>query len=298
MASGKRVLLLTAASLVGDYLQKVFADAGYVVTACRQRQQSDERDPLAVDLTDAASLRRVFEHTRPEIVLLCAALTNVDLCEQQPELAYAVNTAGPADVARLCAAAAAQLVFFSSDYVFDGQHGPYSEEDKPSPIDYYGRTKLEAEQAIKVLCADHLIVRTTVVYGREQAGKNFAVSLISTLSQGKQRNVPQDQYGNPTHALNLCRIVQELVSADCRGIYHVVGPDLINRYDFALEICREFGLDKGLLIPVTTAELKQPAPRPLKAGLRIDKVTGRVSTRPLGVREGLKLLKEELQWKN
>lgn len=297
MASGKRVLLLTAASLVGDYLQKVFADAGYVVTACRQRQQSDERDPLAVDLTDAASLRAVFERTQPEIVLLCAALTNVDLCEQQPELAYAVNTAGPAEVARLCADKA-KLVFFSSDYVFDGQHGPYSEEDEPSPIDYYGRTKLEAEQAIRVLCPGHLIIRTTVVYGCEQAGKNFAMSLVKTLSQGQQRKVPADQVGTPTHALNLCRIVRELVSSGCQGVYNVVGPDLINRYDFALEICREFGLDKGLLVPVTTAELKQPAPRPLQAGLRIDKVCAQASTKPMGVREGLGLLKEELRWKN
>ncbi|HOW43018.1 MAG TPA: SDR family oxidoreductase [Candidatus Omnitrophota bacterium] len=296
MAKQERVLLITAASLVGDYLALAFARPGYTVVETRQKQPGATHSH-AVDLRDRACLERLFEREQPDIVLLCAALTNVDYCETHQQEAYAVNVAGPQIVAGLCADKA-KLVFFSSDYVFDGKAGPYSEEDQPAPVDYYGQCKLEAEELIRRLVKRYLIIRTTVVYGNESAGKNFACSLVSMLARGESRRVPRDQIGNPTYGLNLARIVEELVRADCRGIFNVVGADLIDRYRFALEICSVFGLNKDLIIPVTTADFKQPAQRPLKAGLRTEKVRAAVSEKPMGVREGLTLFKKELQCKN
>lgn len=298
MADAPRVLLLTCASLVGDYLARVFAGQGYELFAARQAAPGQPDDPLTVDLRDADSLRRAFAHSRPDVVLLCAALTNVDRCESEQELAFAVNARGPETVAGLCAEHRAKLVFFSSDYVFDGTRGPYAEDDPPSPVDYYGRTKLEAEQRIRARLADHLICRTTVVYGVEAAGKNFGLSLVRMLEAGRARRVPTDQIGNPTYALNLAQMVEALVAAKAQGIFNTVGPDLVSRCDFALAICRQFGLDERLVVPVTTGELQQPARRPLQAGLRTEKICALIPVKPVGIAEGLALFKKELSWKN
>jgi dTDP-4-dehydrorhamnose reductase len=296
MAEPLRVLLITAASLVGDYLAKAFDCPRYALFKSLQRRP-DIPDTLGIDLTDHDSLKRAFARVDPDVVLLCAALTNVDLCQTRQQEAFAVNVAGPQAIARLCGKKT-KLVFFSSDYIFDGRNGPYTEEDIPNPVDYYGRTKLEAEQFIRENVARHLIIRTTVVYGNEAAAKNFAYSLVKMLAAGQPRKVPRDQIGNPTYGFNLARIVEELVRTDKNGIFNVVGNDLIDRYAFALEICSCFGLDKDLVIPVSTAELLQPAPRPLKAGLTIDKVRSAVSERIIGVKEGLELFKKELSWKS
>jgi len=183
-------------------------------------------------------------------------------------------------------------VYFSSDYVFDGTAGPYSEDDPPSPTSAYGRTKLAGEEVVREIAADHLIVRTTGVYGWEQQGKNFVMRLIRELGDGRTLKVPTDQIGSPTYASNLVQAVRELLQHRKVGTYNIAGCQLVDRYHFALAVARVFGLRADLLTPVSTAELGQDAPRPLQAGLKVDKAKREITTPLLGYEAGLEAMKK------
>ncbi|MBI5744640.1 MAG: SDR family oxidoreductase [Elusimicrobia bacterium] len=226
---------------------------------------------LYLDLARPETLAPAFEKSRPDLVLLCSALTAVDGCEKDPALAEKINSEGPALVAEECRKAGAKLVYFSTEYVFDGKAGPYGEDAPVNPLSVYGRTKLEGESACLAL-KDALSVRTTVVYNHDTASRNFIMQLISNHRAGARMRVPRDQYSNPTYAPELCAAVLDLAEKGASGVYNVVGPDWLNRYEFALRACGAFGFDPAFLEPKLTSELGQPAARPLTAGLKTDKL--------------------------
>jgi dTDP-4-dehydrorhamnose reductase len=184
-------------------------------------------------------------------------------------------------------------VYFSSDYIFDGLAGPYKEDDPANPICEYGRQKVIAEHYISLNAQDYLIIRTTVVYGWEHQGKNFIYRLLNTLRAGQRLPVPLDQIGNPTYAPNLSEATIKLSLTGARGVYHIVGPERVNRYEFAREAAKVFKLDESLLQPVTTPELQQIAPRPLNLGMAIDKVTAVLNFPLLDYKTGLAIMAEQ-----
>ncbi len=297
MAERLKILFITSTGLVGSYLYKIFSEKKYSLTGSYHTFKEDNIS-YYVDIAEKSSLRKVFKEIAPAVVMLSASLTNVDYCEVNNDKAWQINVGGVNNTVQLCKEFNSKLVFFSSDYVFDGKNGPYSEEDRPCPVSFYGKTKLEGENIIRKNLENYLIIRTTVVYGNEQQKKNFAVRLINSLKRGNTVGVPCDQIGSPTYALNLAEIVEELVCKGKTGLYNVVGRDVMDRFNFALEICSEFGLDKHLITPVKTENLSQKAERPLKAGLKIDKLEREVDSKIRGVRESLKMLKGELGWTN
>lgn len=293
MDKALQILLITSTGLLGSNLYKVLVQKRYEVIGTYFRHR-DENASLYVDITDNRSLRGAFLKTKPKTVILDAALTNVDYCQGHQDEAYAINVEGCQKVVSLCREYNAKLVFFSTDYIFDGEKGPYTEEDIPHPICYYGRTKLEAEQLIRNSLKDFLIVRTTVVFGNEKQQKNFVFGLINSLKNGLIKKVPVDQIGSPTYVFNLAQVVEELLHKNKTGVYNVAGSDVIDRYSFALKICSEFGLDQRLVIPVFTKELNQKAKRPLNAGLKIDRIAKVIDTAIMGAAEGLRLFRKEL----
>ncbi len=226
---------------------------------------------LYLDLSDETSVRDAFVKARPDVVFLCSAMTHVDSCERDPELARLVNAEGPALVAGECRKVGAKLVYFSTEYVFDGSAGPYGEGDPVCPVSAYGRTKLEGERAVLDV-EGALSVRTTVVYSHNPASKNFVMQLISSQRSGARMRVPSDQFSTPTYAPELASAVLDLAGKGASGIYNVAGPDCMSRYEFALRACAAFGFNPAFLEPKLTAELGQAAARPLKAGLRTGKL--------------------------
>ena len=224
-----------------------------------------------LDLADPASVAAAFAKSRPDLVLLCSAMTYVDGCEREPELARRINAAGPALTAEECRRYGSKLVYFSTEYVFDGKGGPYGEEDPVNPVSVYGRTKLEGERAALALDGA-LSVRTTVVYSHNPASKNFIMQLINSSRSGAKMRVPSDQISNPTYAPDLAAAALDLAAKGASGIYNVVGPDWLGRYDFALKACAAFGFDPAFLEPKLTSELGQAAARPLTAGLKTGKL--------------------------
>ncbi len=228
-------------------------------------------EELRLDLAQPAAVKEVFAQARPDIVFLCSAMTYVDGCERDPELARRVNALGPAAVAAHCRARGARLVYLSTEYVFDGQAGPYGEDDPVNPVSVYGRTKLEGERAALSLAAA-LVIRTTVVYSYAPAAKNFIMQLIANHRSGTAMRVPKDQLSNPTYAPALAAAMLDLALKGAGGVYNVVGPEVMDRYAFALKACSVFGFDPSFLEPRLTAELGQPAARPLRAGLKTEKL--------------------------
>jgi dTDP-4-dehydrorhamnose reductase len=262
-----RIAIIGHSGVVGSALHRAAVrDALEIITASR----SHDAD-LMIDLANPAmDLDRL---TGCETVYLCAALTNVDFCEQNTEASRSVNVDGPAQIAGWCARNDAKLVFFSSDYVFDGRHGPYDETAATNPINVYGRHKAEAEDAItRILPKRHAIIRTTVVFGMEAARKNFAMRLFDELRAGRTVNVPDDQIGTPTWSDALAEATLRLSHVGTHGVFHVAGPSRMSRYDFALRAADILGLDGGLIRTVSTESLRQSAPRPLEAGLISAKV--------------------------
>jgi dTDP-4-dehydrorhamnose reductase len=222
------------------------------------------------------------------VVFLAAADANVDRCEREPQITARVNVDAPGTVAKICGELGAVLVYYSTDYIFDGAAGPYGEEDRPNPICVYGAQKAGAEEEIRgLLPTSHLILRTTVVYGSEPAGKNFLIRLLQNLRNQTAIRVPTDQIGSPTFVNDLAEASWELVDADARGTFNVAGSERMDRHAFALLAARTFQLDPAPISGVVTSELNQVAARPLNAGLRVGKVEGSLQRPMVGASEGL-----------
>ncbi|MCX5658009.1 MAG: NAD(P)-dependent oxidoreductase [Candidatus Omnitrophica bacterium] len=288
-----KMLLITSTGLVGGNIRRVLDAQGCDVVQTYY-PSVDKPQGLPVDISSKLSVQELFEKVSPSIVILNAALTNVEFCQENRDIAWKINVTGTQNVASACKDCKSKLVFFSSDYVFDGQAGPYLETDAPHPINVYGETKLAAELFIQDALDDYLVIRTTIVYGYEALAKNFCYRLINTLKAGQQIKVPNDQRGSPTYAYNLAEVVVNLIEKNNKGLYNVVGKEVVDRYEFARRVCAVFGLDEKLLVPVATRELNQKAPRPLKAGLRIDKVSRDSSVAIMGIDDSLRAFKKEL----
>lgn len=248
---------------------------------------------LHLDVSDREEVFKVFDEVRPDIAVLSAAFTNVDVCETDRDKADAINVKGPLNVCDACIKHGSKMVYLSTDYVFDGENGPYREEDKPNPLGYYAWTKLEGER-ITALAPKHLIIRTTGVYSADPDSLNFVMQVIKRLGGGEAMRAPNDQYGTPAFSDSLAEGLVSLLSLEKTGIYNVAGPDLMDRYSFAVLIADVFGFDKKLITPIDTPSLSQKAKRPLKAGLIVEKVEKETGIRMVGAREGLMRVKEVL----
>ena len=281
-------LVVGASGLIGEHLSRAAEQAGAGVVGTYHSHAIPGLRHL--DIRDRENVELLFAEIGPAVVYLTAALPNVDRCETNPEETWETNVLGVRHVVGGARSVGAKLVYFSSDYVFDGKAGPYREDEPAHPICEYGRQKLMAEHYVALNASNYLIIRTTVVYGWERQGKNFICRLLNVLGAGQVLRVPHDQLGNPTYAPNLVRVVLELVGAGSEGLFHVVGPDRVSRYEFAREAASVFGLDERLVQPVATSQLGQAAPRPLNAGMMVEKVVAAQTVPLTGYKEGLRAL--------
>jgi dTDP-4-dehydrorhamnose reductase len=225
----------------------------------------------ALDIREPAAVQDRLESLRPDYVILAAAFTHVDKCELQPREAELSNVRGAENVALACSRVQAGLVFFSTDYIFDGLNGPYAETDAPHPLSVYGRTKWEAEQAVTARLDNHLIIRTMNVYSYLPGSLNLFMQLVERTRQGQPILAPADQLINPTQAVNLAQALGELLEAGQRGVFNLAGTTRLSRLDFVRQVVAGLGGDPGQVKSQTTAEMNLTAARPLQSGLKIEK---------------------------
>jgi dTDP-4-dehydrorhamnose reductase len=248
-----------------------------------------------LDASKRHDVKAVVDEFEPEVIINTAAVTNVDQCETERELAWHVNVGSVENLIHSAKLVGAKIIQISTDYIFDGKNGPYSEDDRPNPLSYYGRTKLASENLLKTSGMSFAIARTMVLYGTGYSVKtNFALWLLKNLSDGKPTRVIDDQIGNPTLADDLAYGVVKILELGRSGIYHISSPDLVSRYDFALALTKVFHLDKKLLTPIKSSSLKQAAPRPLKSGFITLKAQVELGLRLSGIQQGLTILKNQI----
>lgn len=244
----------------------------------------------------AGETARALRAFRPTHVLHCAAATDVDGCERDPVMAWKANVDGTAEVALACRELGARLVAVSTDYVFDGEAGPYGEDDRPNPRGAYARSKRCGEEAALLLAPGCAVARVAVVYsGRPGAKSTFATQVVEKLSRGEVVKAFSDQFVSTTLAASGAAMCLELLTeTDYAGVLHTCDATVLDRVAFAHAVARRFGLS-GEIVPVKTADVKLPAPRPLRAGLRVDRAAALLRNKPLPLEVALDRFYEEWQ---
>jgi dTDP-4-dehydrorhamnose reductase len=240
----------------------------------RKERESWLRMDLAT-LSDTEQLAGLLDDTDLDAVYCVGGMTHVDGCEAEPELAWRTNARGPGVLAEYARRRNLPLVYFSTEYVFDGtaeDAGPYVEQSRTNPLSIYGSSKLEGEQRVLEAHPEALVLRTTVVYGPDPRRMNYLYALMRNLAAGTKMRVPEDQISTPTYNRDLIRAAMGLVDAGASGVFHVAGPERMGRLRFAQQIAARLHLDASLLEGVSTAALGQPAARPLDAGLATEKL--------------------------
>lgn len=292
------MLVVGGTGLVGNSLVRAWKAKGIEVAAATYHCHPSGGF-LQLDMREEAQVRALLGAHRPSVVAVPAANPFVDYCELHPAETRAVNVTGTLNVARACKDIGARMIFYSSDYVFDGVKGTYTEEDAPSPINEYGRQKAEAEAGVLACDPRNLVLRTSGAYGWQWEPKNFVLQVRAKLSAGQKMRVADGVRYNPTYVENLAEITTSLVEAGAGGIFHAVGAEEIERHEFAVRAARAFGLDPALITLVPAGEFKAPAARPKESSLITDKVRRAVPrVLPIGVAEGLKrMLAMEPAWR-
>ena len=244
-----KVLVTGANGMLGQDLCPILEDNGYEVV---------ETDVNTLDITNIEQVKTVLNKEKPDIVVHCAAYTNVDKAEEDLKTAELINVTGTENVAEICGKSGITLIYISTDYVFDGtKNSPYTPEDMPNPINNYGITKYEGEEAVRSLCEKYYVARTSWLYGHH--GKNFVETMLK-LADNNEVNVVDDQVGCPTWTVELANGILKLLSKPY-GTYHICGSGSTSWYGFAKEIFAQSNLDVNLH-PCKTEAFPRPAKRP------------------------------------
>jgi dTDP-4-dehydrorhamnose reductase len=281
-----RILVVGASGQVGTQILRLLPPGSAIPTSRR----TEVPGWTALDLATASEGEADELVRRLEIgtIYCVGGMTHVDGCESTPELARRINCEGPSILAGAAAKRGAGFVYFSTDYVFNGQNGPYAEDATGDPICAYGRSKWQGERAVQEAHPAALVIRTTTVYGPDPNGRNFLYSLRKGLVGTKPPRVPADQISTPTYNLDLAAAAVALAESGAQGVFHAAGPDVVSRLEFARRAAVVMGLDPASLSGVSTAELAQVAARPLRAGLLTGKLAAYLPRlRMRGIEDGV-----------
>ena len=293
----KRLLVIGASGLLGSKIMAQAAHGYDAVGTCNPEVDGREFWRLeALDIGSKEEVDRLFVDVNPEVVILTAAMTNVDGCESNPTLANRINASGPSLVARACRASGSRLVHVSTDYVFDGaKNRRYNETDVPRPISEYGRSKLAGEKAVLSTLPEAAVARPAVIYGWNpiEPKANFVTWVLKKLRNGDKATLFEDQVISPTFADDLAKTLLELAETDASGIWHVSGPDCLDRPSCGRLIAEVFGLDESLVVPVSSDTVKLPAKRPKNSCLDVSKAEKLLKRDMIPFKTGLEAMKEQ-----
>lgn len=249
-----------------------------------------------LDISSADHVNAVFERYCPHVVIHCAAMTQVDPCEVDPDLCDKINIDGTRFVAKAAEKCGARFIFLSTDFVFDGLQGPYSEDDPPIPVSVYGWSKLQGEYITRSLKVPWVIVRTILVYGITPSmnRSNLVTWVRDSLNSNKPIRVVNDQFRMPTLVDDLVGGIFKIIERNKTGIYHLSGPKMISVHDFAIKTAQVFELDLSLISPIKSEVLNQPGRRPVSTGFILDKAIDDLDYSPHNLDDGLQVVRNLL----
>jgi dTDP-4-dehydrorhamnose reductase len=297
-----KLLIIGSTGLVGSKVASLAAKHGFEAYNTQHLRKSAVPDMVELDITDRGATMALVEKIRPRVIVNTAAVTNVDFCETHKELAQSVNVDGVKSLADAAQKTHSRLIQVSTDYVFDGRVGHYEEADTPNPVQYYGKTKLEAEKIVSNL-PSFAIARPSVIYGwapllsRGESGSskpmNFAMFVLDKLKHRETVKAIRDQYASPTLADDLGEVLLRLARTQENGIFHTAGRSCMSRYEFAIKLAEIFGYSIGQVEPVYAGEFKQLAERPKNSCLRIGKTERSLGMSLFTAEQGIKEMKRQ-----
>ena len=298
----KKILVTGSNGLLGQKLTDLLiTQSDFELTAT---SKGDNKHPIKegytyidLDVCDKESVVSVFKKYRPTVVIHTAAMTNVDACEMNQPLCRTLNVDVVDNLIECCKENHSQLIHLSTDFIFDGENGPYTEVDKPNPLSFYGKTKLEAEELLKASSCHWVILRTIIVYGaaKELSRANVVTWAKKTLEKGEQIQVVNDQWRMPTLAEDLAMCCLLIVRKEAQGIYNSSGREMMSIYELVKQVADFWGLDKSLIIPIASKNLAQMAKRPKRTGFILDKAIHDLGYKPHSFKEGLAILDKQLR---
>ncbi|MDQ7065251.1 MAG: SDR family oxidoreductase [candidate division KSB1 bacterium] len=286
----KRILITGASGLVGSHLLYLCPPDDAIGTYHHHRPDEAKYEYIRLDLEDAKASERLLRELRPEICIHAAARSNLDWCELHPGEAWRINAEAPVALARDCRDIGCRYLFVSTDMVFDGKKGNYSEDDPPHPINLYGRAKRAAEQGILQEYPDAVVARIALVYGMPVApgrGQSFLNWLLGELRAGRTVSLLVDQYRTPVEVRECARALLDLALSDATGVVHVAGAERIDRYTFGEYVAEFFGLDRNLLKKASVRDIQSEAPRPVDVSMTISRLEHLLGRRMSTCRDGL-----------
>jgi dTDP-4-dehydrorhamnose reductase len=250
----------------------------------------------SLDVTIAGEVNTIVRETKPDVIIHAAAMTNVDQCELNQGECWKANVDAVDNIIHACTRYRVRLVHVSTDFIFDGSHGPLDENEKPNPVNFYGQSKLAGEQRIMESSLHWSILRTVLVYGitRDMSRSNIVLWVKNSLEQGKTIQVVADQWRTPTLAEDLATGCFLAATKQARGIYNISGKDFLSPYDIAIQAAEFFNLDKSLIKKTDSNQFKQPARRPLTTGFIIDKARTDLGYEPHSFAEGIEILAKQI----
>jgi dTDP-4-dehydrorhamnose reductase len=297
----KTILVTGSNGLLGQKItEKVLAEGRVKLLATSKGENrypvKGGYDYAEMDILNYAQVKEVVEKYQPDAIIHTAAMTNVDTCEANKELCYQLNVDAVRNLSSLCEEKNIQLVHLSTDFVFDGENGPYAEDYPTSPISYYGESKVMAEEILKASKCNWAVLRTILVYGitSDMSRSNIVLWAKGALEKGQAINVVNDQWRMPTLAEDLAEACLLAVENNAQGIYNISGKDFMSIADIVRRVASFWSLDDSIITEVSSKTLNQTAKRPVKTGFVLDKAYKNLNYQPHSFEEGLAIVKKQL----
>lgn len=296
-----KILLTGSNGLLGQKLVHLITSTGrheLIATARGENRLPKEESYkyLSMDITNEKEVMDVIETEQPDVIINTAAMTNVDECETDKENCWKLNVDAVQYLIAATKTTNAFLLHLSTDFIFDGEAGPYREEDTANPVSYYGESKLAAEKLLQESGVDWAIARTVLVYGiaHDMSRSNIILWVKKSLEDGKNINVVDDQWRSPTLAEDLAQGCLLIAEKKAKGIFNISGKDLMTPYEMAIQTADYFELDKALITKTDGSKFKQTAKRPPKTGFILDKAFNVLDYKPHSFKEGIGILAQQL----
>ena len=301
----EKLLIIGASGLTGYKLAELSSELFEVYGTYNTRPINIENCEISqLDKTNKEKVHSLIKHINPNIVIDCSAVHNVDYCETHQEETWMVNVEATKFIAKICKDVKARMIYISTDYIFDGTAKQYDEYSKPNPLNYYGISKLKAEEEIANLKINYAIARTSLIFGwipselkgLESSSKksiNFVLWALNKLRNEESLNIVTDQFSTPTFVDNLVNYLLALAKSNENGIFHTTGKQCLSRYEFTRKISEVFNIDKDLITPVTSDLFEQIAKRPMRCCLSSVKSEKLLGVKPYPIEKSLLKMKEQ-----
>ena len=297
----QKILITGSNGLLGQKLVNLFSDIGtYEVFALsRGNDRNETSNKYAyynIDITNSKKLVELINSLKPHFIVNCAAMTNVDECQKEKEKCDLINVEAVKTLVNCAQENNTHLIQISTDFIFDGDNGPYKEEDEPNPINYYGQSKLKSEDIIISSEIKYTILRTILVFGivDNMSTNNIVLFVKKALENKQEVTMVDDQYRMPTFVDDLAQACLLSIQKQAYGVFHISSCELLSVYEMAIQIAKVFELDSSLINRISTSQLNQLAKRPPKTGFDLEKSKKILNFPQLPFRNRLQAFKNQL----